>query len=66
MGDFELVASPKKRKVYLTFDVEEDEQMDIITNAVDIFLRFVTVEGRVVEMSLATSELPRVVEGLPE
>lgn len=64
MGQFEMVASPAKRKVYLTFDVETDEELDRIINAVDIGLRFVTIEGRVVEMSLATSELPRVVDAV--
>ena len=61
MGDFELVASPAKKKVYLTFDVSQDEEFDRIVNAVDIVLRFETIDGRVAEMYLATNELPRVV-----
>ena len=61
MGQFEMVANPAKRKVYLTFDVENDEQLDRIVNAVDIVLRFETIDGRVAEMYLATNELPRVV-----
>jgi hypothetical protein len=66
MGQFEMVASPAKKKVYLTFDVSQDEEFDRIVNAVDIRLRFETIEGRVLEMSLATSSLPRVVEGFDD
>jgi hypothetical protein len=62
MGRCEWLVSLATRKVTMTFDVETDEEVDRIANAVNATLRFETIDGRVAEMAVTTTELPRVVE----
>lgn len=46
----------------MTFEVATDEELDRIANAVNAVLRFETVDGRVAEMVVTTTELPRVIK----